>query len=449
MTAPALLSCHVKNSLGARPARSIPSSTADSSRPGDFQKLIGQAQAEQSAPHAASQLAPVLSPPPAPSHPSDRSDPSDPSASSSSPPSAPAPSIAALFLSILLPPPDTTVVVGRAVLCPPPESSATLTPPPTPDGVQTTARPASPNPQLAAPKPGEGGSAIPDPSTSPPPPSPVESAIRNLQSAIADPQSAFPNPPSELSPPPSGTPVALNAQRMKSASQKNDFAGSAAQKLPPEHPSAPALADADAAIPAAKSRTPASFSEPKDSAPQWLVLDTSANGSAAPTLTTNVQAGSVPSSAALSQVERLISREVLFLRDSGAQTLAVSLKVDSQTSLFLQLTNQHGQIQVAVRCEKGDAAALDAHWGQLQDSLARQNVQLLPLEDKSVSSSPSSHLPAPAPGNSQHGPPAQHPPPRPPASKSEKPSDDAMNAAIGLAKSKTKARHYRGWEKWA
>jgi len=121
MTAPALLSCHVKNSLGARPARSIPSSTADSSRPGDFQKLIGQAQAEQSAPHAASQLAPVLSPPPAPSHPSDRSDPSDPSASSSSPPSAPAPSIAALFLSILLPPPDTTVVVGRAVLCPPNE----------------------------------------------------------------------------------------------------------------------------------------------------------------------------------------------------------------------------------------------------------------------------------------------------------------------------------------
>ena len=33
--------------------------------------------------------------------------------------------------------------------------------------------------------------------------------------------------------PPSGTPVAINGQRMKSASQRNEIAGSAAQKLPP------------------------------------------------------------------------------------------------------------------------------------------------------------------------------------------------------------------------
>ncbi|MGA2555221.1 MAG: hypothetical protein ABSG04_03000, partial [Verrucomicrobiota bacterium] len=70
MTAPALLTCHLKSSPGPRPARSIPSSTADSSRPGDFQKLIGQAQAGQQPAPAASQLIPVLSTPPAPSPPS-------------------------------------------------------------------------------------------------------------------------------------------------------------------------------------------------------------------------------------------------------------------------------------------------------------------------------------------------------------------------------------------
>ncbi len=512
MTAPALLPRIVKNTDGARPPRSIPHSAAGSSDAGDFQKLIGQAQAGQK---------PA---PSTPSHPSDKSDPTDPSdssypsypsTSSASPPPTPDVSIAALFPSILLPPPDPrdlshdNLVVGRAVLCPPPEGSATLTPAPTPDGGQRTARPTSPDPQLAAPKSGEGGLAIPSPDASAhssdtpsvgravpcpppegsatltPPPTP-DGGQRTARPTSPDPQLAAPNSvegglaapkpgeggsaipdaqlaapqqgeggselstlPTPLSPSPSGTPVALNVQRMKSASQKNDFAGSAAQKLPPEHPSAPALAEADAAIPAAKSRTPTSFSEPKDFAPQWLVLDTTAKGPAAPTFTTNVQAGSAPASAALAQVERLIGREVLLLRDSGAQSLAVSLKVDSQTSLFLQLTNHHGQIQVAVRCESGDAPALDAHWGQLRESLARQNVQLLPLEDKSVSSGHSPDLPAQTPGNSQHGAPAQHPPPRPPASKTEKPSDDAMTAAVGIAKSKTKARHYRGWEKWA
>jgi hypothetical protein len=236
---------------------------------------------------------------------------------------------------------------------------------------------------------------------------------------------------------------------MKTALQRNEIAGSAAQKLPPGHPSAPPTAGADEAIPAAKIRVPSDFSDPKDFAAQWMLIDTSAKGAAAPTQTTNVQSGSAPASGPIEQVERLISREVLMVRQSGAQALAVSLKVDAQTSLFLQLTNHHGQIEVSVRCERGDADALDAHWGQLQDSLARQHVHLLPLQDKPFSSRPSGDVPADTTKNFQDGPPAQHPPPAPPASKTEKPTDDAMNAAVGVTKSKRSPRHYRGWEKWA
>jgi hypothetical protein len=263
-----------------------------------------------------------------------------------------------------------------------------------------------------------------------------------IQALIRNPQSAIRNPSD-------GTPVAINGQRMKTASQKNDFAGSAAQKLPPDSLTAPATAGADAAMPEAKIRIPADFSDPKESAAQWMVLETTAAGAPAATLTTNVAGGSAPSSLRLAQVERMIDREVLMVRQSGAESLAVSLKVDSQTSLFLQLTNHHGQIEASVRCERGDAGALDAHWGQLQDSLARQNVQLLPLQDRSASSKPSFEPPSGSAVNSQDRPSGQNQPPPHPGKETEPPSDDAMNAAVGLTKSKNKPRHIHGWEKWA
>jgi len=90
----------------------------------------------------------------------------------------------------------------------------------------------------------------------------------------------------------------------------------------------------------------------------------------------------VDSQAQVDRVTRLITQEVVTVRQSGANSLAVSLKVDQHTELFLQITNHNGQIQASVRCEHGNASGLDNHWGQLQESLSRQNVQLLPLEEK-------------------------------------------------------------------
>jgi len=236
---------------------------------------------------------------------------------------------------------------------------------------------------------------------------------------------------------------------MKSAAQKNEIAGSAAQKLPPDGPSVAAPAGAEEAIPAPKIRIVADFSDPKEFAAQWMVVDATAKGEAAPTLTTNVAGGGAPSPGRLEQVERMITREVVMVRQSGAESLSVSLKVDARTSLFLQLTNHPGGIEASVRCEQGDARALDAHWGQLQESLARQNVHLLPLEDKTFPASPSSGAAAETPKNFQDGQPARHPPPHPHAPEREKPSDDAIKAAVGLTKSKNKPRYYHGWEKWA
>ena len=203
------------------------------------------------------------------------------------------------------------------------------------------------------------------------------------------------------------------------------------------------------AIPAPKLRSAADFSDPREFPTQWLIADTAAKGAAAPTLTTNVAGGGVPSTGRIEQVERMITREVVMVRHFGAQALSVSLKVDARTSLFLQLTNHSGGIEASVRCEQGDARALGEHWGQLQDSLARQNVHLLPLEDKTLPANPQSGTPGETSKNFQDGASAQQPPPHPPAPEAEKPSDDAMNAAVGVTKSKSKGHHYHGWEKWA
>ncbi len=484
MTAPSFLPCDVNHADGPAPAQSILRSPADASRRGDFQEFMGQAQAGQSALGGASLSVPGLPGPSDPSAASEAPDHSDrPGLPTPSKPTRPAidASIAGLLLAMLaqMPKEETRPLkaggslqdvpasgeaipqsdgAGRTLPSPPHDGGATLLALTRPDGGPRSAPPASPGPPMTKALPGADSvpSAMNDRSADPakiaglnlsPPISPTtpETAPPGAELALARDIAPLLAPPV----PPSGTPVAINDQRMKSALQKNEIAGSAAQKLPPDHPTAPDADGADAAIPEAKIRIPSSFDDPKESAPQWMVMDTTAKVSAAPTLTTNVQPASAPSAGRIEQVERMISREVVMVRQSGAQELAVSLKVDAQTSLFLQLTNHHGQIEVSVRCESGDAAALDAHWAQLQESLARQNVQLLPLQDKTLSSSLSFDNPAPPSGQFQHGPPSGHSSPRPPAPKTEKPSDDAINAAVSLTKSKSKPRHYRGWEKWA
>jgi hypothetical protein len=246
---------------------------------------------------------------------------------------------------------------------------------------------------------------------------------------------------------PGGTTVATNQERMKSAVKENEIAGSTVQDLPSASQIAPSAGGADSGSLAAKGSLPIEidFSTGQDTAPQWMVLDMTPGGAANSTLTANAASAATPAAAPLAEVERMISREVTMVRQSGAEALAVTLKVDSRTSLFLQLTNHNGQIEASVRCEKGGSAGLDTHWGELQESLARQNVQLLPLQDNSRDQSKFQPQTA---GDFDDYPPSQKHP-RPADDTETPPSDKAMNAAIGLAKSKHHPHPRHGWEKWA
>ncbi|MBI3876006.1 MAG: hypothetical protein HY300_08635 [Verrucomicrobia bacterium] len=88
------------------------------------------------------------------------------------------------------------------------------------------------------------------------------------------------------------------------------------------------------------------------------------------------------SAAITAKISELVSNEVAFVRKSGA-TLSVVLRPDANTELFLQLARRNGQLEATVRCERGDAALLGTHWNQLQESLAKQNVRLAPMQDAS------------------------------------------------------------------
>jgi hypothetical protein len=250
----------------------------------------------------------------------------------------------------------------------------------------------------------------------------------------------------------SGTGVATNGQSMKFVGQMNEIAGSAVQELPPGSPLLFSTG-ADVSAQAAKSVLPVDFSSSKDASFQWLATDAGAKASPSATTTMGNAGGTNATAVATpAPLERMIAREVTMVRQSGAQSLAVTLKVDAHTSLFLQLTNHNGQIEASVRCDKGDAGALGGHWGQLQESLARQNVQLQPLESKLASNKWSGDTTGTTSQkdfnqrqSSQHAPSPEAILPATGAN----PSDDAVSAAAVMGNSPPQTHPPRGWEKWA
>ena len=154
-----------------------------------------------------------------------------------------------------------------------------------------------------------------------------------------------------------------------------------------------------------------------------------------------------------SQIERvahLVGQEVLMVRQSNANALAVSLKVDTHTELFLQLTNHDGQVQASLRCERGNIDHLGEHWTELQQSLARQNIQLMPLEDKAARVAAAAVTPAA--GNVVARPFDQSPQNRQQQlrdSQGETPAARVTATGRVSGKTKTNNRSRQGWETWA
>ncbi|MEO8427914.1 MAG: hypothetical protein ABI651_12465 [Verrucomicrobiota bacterium] len=76
-----------------------------------------------------------------------------------------------------------------------------------------------------------------------------------------------------------------------------------------------------------------------------------------------------------------ISKQAVALKHFNADSMAVVLKPDSETAIFLHLQLQNGQVEVHARFERGDYQALRAGWEQLRESLASQGIRLGPLHN--------------------------------------------------------------------
>jgi hypothetical protein len=181
---------------------------------------------------------------------------------------------------------------------------------------------------------------------------------------------------------PIGTSAANTSQRMSFTSERNEIAGRVEQKLPLTAISAVSSADTGGPSSDGGAKSSLAFSWHETPSETLPIIDLSGQtGSVvAPVAVTSVEAPvSAASAAPVERLERIISREVLTIRQSGAETLGVSVKLDSNTQVYLQLTNHNGEVQASVRCERGSFAPEDAQWAQLQQSLARQNIALLPM----------------------------------------------------------------------
>jgi hypothetical protein len=164
-------------------------------------------------------------------------------------------------------------------------------------------------------------------------------------------------------------------------------------------------------------------------------LSTQAGSVVAPVAAATVDAPvRATNDAPVERLERMISREVLTIRQTGAETMGVSLKLDSNTQLFLQLTTHNGSVQASVRCERGSFAPEDAQWAQLQQSLARQNVALLPMTGGS---------------NLNFQQPSERHPRQPVAEREEKAAANAAEQPAQPRQQKEQNRSRRNWESWA
>jgi len=81
------------------------------------------------------------------------------------------------------------------------------------------------------------------------------------------------------------------------------------------------------------------------------------------------------------QLSGLVMRETAVLKQHTPDSMAVVLRPDANTELFMHLTQRDGHIEASVRCERGNFDQINALWPQLQESLAGQKVRLGPLQE--------------------------------------------------------------------
>ncbi|GEM_PF-2504022 len=90
------------------------------------------------------------------------------------------------------------------------------------------------------------------------------------------------------------------------------------------------------------------------------------------------------STGSLKTSEQLIlslTREVMQFKNFKSDSMAVVLKPDKNTEIFLHLAMRNGAVEVQARFDRGDFAAVNSQWAQLQQTMQQQGVKLGSLQE--------------------------------------------------------------------
>ena len=175
---------------------------------------------------------------------------------------------------------------------------------------------------------------------------------------------------------PTGTSVAKQDVRMESmtTSEREAAAADAGEALLEQLPDLTSK-------PAGRDAAPGDLASRNLMSTEWQTARTVGEADAAATGADGVKAADTTGT--VERISSLIARESALVKKHGSDSMAVVLRPDAETELFVHLSQRDGQIEATVRCERGDAHQLGALWSQLQDSLAAQKVRLAPLQETS------------------------------------------------------------------
>ena len=158
------------------------------------------------------------------------------------------------------------------------------------------------------------------------------------------------------------------------------------------------------------------------------------------------RAGATPAER-VERVEHMILKEASVVKQSGAESLAVVLKPDAQTELFLQINQRAGQIEAVVRFDRGDAAGLGLYWPQLRESLARMDVQLQPMKEFTQSNGGHNSQGSFSSADQQNS--SGQRTPRFMSWEGEPASGQAVSGRETMRQTVARTRRQSGWESWA
>ena len=155
------------------------------------------------------------------------------------------------------------------------------------------------------------------------------------------------------------------------------------------------------------------------------------------------------------QVEKVfneVSEQVVAFKKVGVSSMDAVLRPDRGTEISLQLSlGNNGQVDVVARVERGNFEGLQAHWSELQSSLAQQGVRVGELHQSSLTNNQASFHNSPqhlggTMGEQQQ---AQRQASRSPETLDELPLVGSGGEPFKVRTSIPTTTPSRGWEKWA